>query len=106
VLDLFAEHRVETNGIKLPCGNGLIGALAIRGLAHIDAGEKDEMRRKFMEQDTWSPSERPEGINYCMTDVIALAALLLSHADRAILCPATWSVWCGGGTDGMGGNPD
>ena len=75
VLDLFAEHRVETNGMKLPCGNGLIGALAIRGLAHIDAGEKDEMRRKFMEQDTWSPSERPEGLAYCMTDVIALAAL-------------------------------
>jgi hypothetical protein len=76
VLDLFAEHRVETNGMKLPCGNGLIGALAIRGLAHIGAGEKDEMRRKFMERDTWSPSERPEGLDYCMTDVIALAALL------------------------------
>src|SRR5262245_2275498 len=31
VIDLFAEHRVETNGLKLPCGNGLLGALAIRG---------------------------------------------------------------------------
>jgi hypothetical protein len=44
VIDLFAEHRVATNGIPLPCGNGLLGALAIRGLAHIDAGEKEEMR--------------------------------------------------------------
>ena len=44
VLDLFAEHRVETNGLTLPCGNGLIGALAARGIGHIDAGEKDAMR--------------------------------------------------------------
>ena len=31
VVDLFAEHRVATNGQKLPCGNDLLGALAIRG---------------------------------------------------------------------------
>lgn len=48
VIDLFAEHRVETNGRKLPCGNGLLGALAIRGLAHIDAGEKDEPASRLM----------------------------------------------------------
>lgn len=44
-IDLFTEHRVETNGQKLPCGNGLLGALAVRGLAHIDVGEKEAMRR-------------------------------------------------------------
>jgi hypothetical protein len=45
VVDLYVEHRVETNGEKTLCGDGLLGALALRGLGHIDAGEKDEMRR-------------------------------------------------------------
>jgi hypothetical protein len=76
VLDLFTEHRVETNGIKLPCDNSLVGALAVRGLAHIDAGKKEDMQRKFAERDTWPAAERPEGLAYCMTDADALAALL------------------------------
>jgi hypothetical protein len=37
ILDLFAEHRVATNGIAPIAGNKLTGALAIRGLAHLDA---------------------------------------------------------------------
>jgi hypothetical protein len=32
VLDLYVEHRVHTNGRHLPTGNGLLGALAVRGL--------------------------------------------------------------------------
>jgi DNA polymerase-1 len=53
IIDLFAEHRVATNGVPLAVGNGLLGALAIRGLAHIDAGEKDDMRRLILDQTTW-----------------------------------------------------
>src|SRR5215469_6710827 len=76
VIDLFAEHRVATNGLKLPCDNSLLGALAIRGLAHIDAGEKDEMRRLVMDQSTWSLAEQDAILTYCKSDVDALAALL------------------------------
>jgi DNA polymerase-1 len=75
VIDLFAEHRVETNGKKLPCGNGLLGACAIRGLAHIDAGEKDAMRQRVM-QIAPSASVDHSIVEYCAGDVAALIALL------------------------------
>jgi DNA polymerase I len=76
VIDLFAEHRVATNGIPLPCGNGLLGALAIRGLAHINTGEKEEMRRLILGQTDYSDTERAAILAYCMSDIDALAALL------------------------------
>ena len=60
----------------LPCGNGLLGALAIRGLAHIDAGEKEEMRQLVLGQTDYSDAERAAILAYCMSDVDALAALL------------------------------
>ncbi len=76
VLDLFAEHRVETNGLILPCGSSLPGALACRGLAHIDAGEKEAMRRLILENDDWSEQEKREILDYCESDVEGLIALL------------------------------
>jgi DNA polymerase I len=75
VIDLFAEHRVETNGRPVPCGNGLVGALAFRNLAHIDAGEKEAMRRLILDNRQWSESEQRAILNYCASDVEALAAL-------------------------------
>ena len=80
VLDLFAEHRVETNGLQLPCGNGLIGALAARGIGHIDAGDKDAMRRLVLERAAWSPAEQSDILDYCASDVAGLVALLPSMA--------------------------
>ena len=76
ILDLYVEHRVETKGKDLPCGNGLIGALACRGLAHIDAGEKEEMRRLVIERREWSDAEKRAILAYCASDVDALIALL------------------------------
>ena len=32
VLDLFIEFRCQTNGMPLPCGSGLLGALAYFGI--------------------------------------------------------------------------
>jgi DNA polymerase I len=75
IIDLFPEHRVETNGRKLPCGNGLLGALAVRGLAHIDAGEKEAMRQLIFGQRAWSRAEQSAIMNYCATDVAGLIAL-------------------------------
>lgn len=58
IIDLFAEHRVETNGRKLPCGNNLLGALTVRNLAHIDAGEKEDMRRLILDNRQWSEAQK------------------------------------------------
>jgi hypothetical protein len=82
VIDLFAEHRVETNGKKLLTGNDLLGALAIRNLAHIDAGEKDAMRQLVIGQRQWSDTERRAILDYCASDVAALAALLPAMASK------------------------
>jgi DNA polymerase I len=76
ILDLYVEHRVETNGRRIPCDNGLLGALALRGLAHIEAGEKDSMRRLICDQRHWSPDEQQSILEYCSSDVHGLVALL------------------------------
>lgn len=83
VIDLFAEHRVQTNGLQLPAGNGLLGALAWRGLARIDVAAKDAMRDKVLYQSSWSETEQAEILAYCESDVDALAILL--HAMSPIL---------------------
>jgi DNA polymerase-1 len=76
IIDLFAEHRVATNGIEPIAGNKLTGALAIRGLAHMDAGEKKEIQ-EAIGNGTWRGRYTPQEIlDYCMSDCVALAALL------------------------------
>ena len=82
VIDLFAEHRVETNGrpslLDKKLRNKLLGALAIRGLGHIDAGEKKAMIDLINSKEWWefTEEERRSILDYCTTDVIALIALL------------------------------
>lgn len=75
VLDLWAEHRVATNGAPRPYGDGLLGVLTSYGLAHIDPGEKESMRRLIIEG-RWRHADRGAVLNYCETDVRALLALL------------------------------
>ena len=75
VLDLFVEHRVETNGEKTLCGDSLLGALSLRGLGHIDSGGKDEMRRLILNQQQWIEQEKRKILDYCASDVIGTAAL-------------------------------
>lgn len=76
VLDLYAEHRVETNGPYLATGNGLLGALAMRGLTRIDVAKKDAMRNKILTSIKWTPESQAEVLDYCSSDVDALADLL------------------------------
>src|SRR5204862_5817063 len=45
VLDLYAEFRCLTSGLPVPCGYGLLGAMAYHGLDALDAAEKDTMRQ-------------------------------------------------------------
>ena len=76
VLDLFTEFRNHTNGIRTENGSGLLGALAYHGLDGIGAVEKDEMRALILRGGPWSDAERASILDYCESDVAALARLL------------------------------
>lgn len=76
VLDLYVEFRNLTNGLPVPCGSGLLGALAYFGLDSIGSAEKDSMRDLIMSGGPWSESEKVDILDYCQTDVDALARLL------------------------------
>jgi DNA polymerase-1 len=90
VLDLFTEFRNRTNGVASENGSGLLGALAYHGLDGIGAVEKDEMRALILRGGPWSDAERAAILDYCESDVAALARLLpamVPHIDlpRALL---------------------
>jgi DNA polymerase I len=82
ILDLFAEFRCGTNGLAVPAGNGLIGALTAFGLDTMGATEKKELQTAIG-NGTWPGHYTPEEIlTYCMGDVDALARLLPVMAPR------------------------
>jgi hypothetical protein len=78
ILDLYTEFRVLFNGLTPPAGYGLIGALAYFGCDTIGAAEKEEMRELVLRGGLWTPNERLAILDYCKSDVAALARLLLA----------------------------
>ncbi len=76
VLDLFAEFRNRTNGLKPVAGSNLLGALLSYGLPAIGSAEKEEMRELAIRGGPWSDSERRALLEYCESDVVALEQLL------------------------------
>jgi len=76
VLDPYAEFRNLTNGREVPCGNGLLGALAWFGLDAMEAAEKEEMRTLALRGGPWTADERTALVAYCEADVVALLQLL------------------------------
>jgi hypothetical protein len=76
VLDLFVEFRCLTNGTETPAGNSLLGALTYYGLDNIGVAEKEEMRELILRGGPWTRDERTAILNYCESDVAALARLL------------------------------
>jgi DNA polymerase I len=76
VLDLFVEFRNITNGLPLPSGAGLIGALAYFGLDSIDSAEKDSMRHLALRGGDYTDYEKTALLDYCESDVVALGRLL------------------------------
>ena len=76
VLDLFIEFRALTNGKELPCGPGLLGALAWFGLDSLGAVKKNDMRELAIRGGPWTQAERLALLNYCQSDVDALVKLL------------------------------
>lgn len=82
ILDLYTEHRVKFNGIPSGYGNSLVGALAAHGLDSIDAAEKDSMRDLILTGGPWQPDEQLAILDYCQSDVDALARLVPAMAPR------------------------
>jgi hypothetical protein len=90
ILDLFVEFRCRTSGLPTPCGSSLLGALAYFGADGLGAIEKEELRKLAIRGGPFTPAERLALLDYCQTDVDALARLLpamLSGIDlpRALL---------------------
>ncbi len=76
ILDLFTEFRCLTNGGSTPAGSSLLGALTACGLDGIGTVEKEEMRALVLRGGPWSSEERQAVLDYCESDVAALARLL------------------------------
>jgi hypothetical protein len=80
ILDLYVEFRNSTNRLQQkgtkPVETGLLAALAAHGLDTIGAIEKEEMRSLILRGGPWSEEERAAILNYCESDVLALARLL------------------------------
>lgn len=74
-LDLFTEFRWLTNGHPLLHGKGLLGALLHFGLPAITTNEKDAWRDLVLTGGPWTPTEQAGILDYCETDVAALANL-------------------------------
>jgi DNA polymerase I len=77
VLDLYAEHRVRTNGLILSTDNSLLGVCALRGVPSVtSAARKDAMRDLILKQDTWNSEETQAILDYCAEDVMDTGRLL------------------------------
>lgn len=92
ILDLFCEFRNAANGLPTIAGFSLLGALTAYGLDAIGAIEKSEMRDLVIRGGPWTTDERKAILDYCESDVDALARLLpamlsAEHIDlpRALL---------------------
>jgi len=76
VLDLFIEFRLTSNGLRVPCGDSLLGALAYFGLSSIDAVEKSGMRDLALRGGLYTEAEKLALFDYCEIDVTALERLM------------------------------
>lgn len=82
VLDLYVEFRWLTSGLPVPCGHGLLGALAYYGLDGLDASEKDALRQLALRGGDYNAEEKVALLDYCQSDVDALARLLPAMAPH------------------------
>jgi len=73
---LYAEFRNLTSGLPVPAGHGLLGALMYYGLPGLAAADKEDMRRLAQRGGPYSSQEREALLDYCQSDVDALATLL------------------------------
>jgi hypothetical protein len=93
VLDLFTEHRCQTNRAARrqrkgepkpdPIRNGLIDALMLRNLPHMGTAKKETMRERILAWFPFTPEEEAEILDYCAEDVIGAGHLF--HAMRDLI---------------------
>ena len=76
ILDIYAEFRVMTNGLPLPSGKGLLGAMVYLGIDAMAATEKSDMRDLAIRGGPFIESEKAALLDYCEHDVLALSQLL------------------------------
>jgi hypothetical protein len=76
ILDLFCEFRNRTNGLPTPAGASLLGALAYYGLDCTGATEKKALQTAIGDGTWRGQYTRGEILDYCESDVDALARLL------------------------------
>ena len=74
ILDLWIEQRWLTNG--RPVARNLLATLDYHGMDSISVVEKDEMRHLAMRGGPYTKAEYVALLDYCQTDVDALAKLL------------------------------
>lgn len=82
ILDLCCEFKRMVSGLAVPCGRGLLGAMAFHGLDSLSVAEKDAMRDLILSGKLFTPDERLAILDYCQTDVDALAELLPVMSDK------------------------
>lgn len=75
VLDLYVEFRNLTNGTRLPCGAGLLGALTFFGFDAMGVMQKEAMRNLAQRGGPYTEGEKTALISYCAEDVLALPKL-------------------------------
>jgi hypothetical protein len=78
VLDLYSEFRNRTNGIELPGGRSLIGALQYFGIPATGSDHKGEMRALALRGGPYTPQEKSDLLGYCATDVDMTERLLVA----------------------------
>ncbi len=107
LLDLSSEFRCQTNGLSLPAGKGLIGALSANGLEHISFTEKEAMQQLALRGGPYSAAEQLALTDYCQTDVDALTALLPEIATEISIDHALipWPLHAGSCQHRIGRDP-
>ena len=81
ILDLYTEFRCKTSGLPTPDGGGLLDALAYHGLDGINATIKDRMRDLALRGGPYTRNEQQGLVDYCQSDVDALAKLLPAMSE-------------------------
>jgi DNA polymerase I len=79
------QLRLNFAAIGAAHGRSLLGAMMAFGLAAIDTVEKETMRALALRGGDYTPEERQQLLDYCQTDVDALAALLPRMVPRVDL---------------------
>ena len=79
--DLFAEHRVLTNGLP-GVRNGLLDACQYWGAGEGSSTYKKDMRERIMEGPPYSEDERAAILDYCQSDVEATISLYKALEPR------------------------